>query len=130
MITGKHLARRTFLRGIGAAISLPVLDAMTPAFAATTRLASNSPPRMALRRSSSKLGKRSGSGLKLSRLRSSSHCPAKFSTNATDLGSSSMRRTCASITSGLWSLRSPANRNSSWSGMLLQRKYERREASS
>src|SRR5712692_1236215 len=47
MITGKHLARRTFLRGIGAAISLPVLDAMTPAFAATTRLASNSPRRMA-----------------------------------------------------------------------------------
>ena len=41
MITGKHLARRTFLRGIGAAISLPVLDAMTPAFAATTRLASS-----------------------------------------------------------------------------------------
>ena len=28
MITGKHLARRTFLRGIGTAISLPVLDAM------------------------------------------------------------------------------------------------------
>ena len=38
MITGKHLARRTFLRGLGAAIALPVLDAMTPAFAAATRL--------------------------------------------------------------------------------------------
>jgi hypothetical protein len=32
--TGKHLHRRTFLRGMGAAIALPMLDAMTPAFAA------------------------------------------------------------------------------------------------
>lgn len=47
MIIGKRLARRTFLRGIGATIALPVLDAMTPAFAATTRLASNTPRRMA-----------------------------------------------------------------------------------
>ena len=31
--TGKHLHRRTFLRGIGATIALPMLDAMTPAFA-------------------------------------------------------------------------------------------------
>jgi hypothetical protein len=36
MITGKKLSRRTLLRGIGAAISLPILDAMTPAFAAST----------------------------------------------------------------------------------------------
>ncbi|MBL8213526.1 MAG: DUF1552 domain-containing protein [Bryobacterales bacterium] len=34
MITRKHLARRTFLRGAGAAIGLPFLDAMLPAFAA------------------------------------------------------------------------------------------------
>jgi hypothetical protein len=34
MITRKHLHRRTFLRGMGAAIALPMLDAMTPAFAA------------------------------------------------------------------------------------------------
>ncbi len=47
MITGKRLARRTFLRGLGAAVALPVLDAMTPAFAAATRLASNAPRRMA-----------------------------------------------------------------------------------
>jgi len=46
MITGKRLARRTFLRGLGAAVALPVLDAMTPAFAAATRLASNAPRRM------------------------------------------------------------------------------------
>lgn len=37
MITGKFLARRTFLRGIGTSIALPFLDAMTPAMAATTK---------------------------------------------------------------------------------------------
>src|SRR5512139_325779 len=30
-LTGKHLPRRTFLRGAGAAVALPFLDAMTPA---------------------------------------------------------------------------------------------------
>lgn len=30
-LTGKHIPRRTFLRGLGATISLPMLDAMTPA---------------------------------------------------------------------------------------------------
>lgn len=35
IITGKHLARRTFLRGVGATMALPFLDAMVPAFAAT-----------------------------------------------------------------------------------------------
>ena len=34
IITGKQLSRRTVLRGLGAAIALPVLDAMTPALAA------------------------------------------------------------------------------------------------
>jgi len=47
MITGKHLARRTFLRGLGAAIALPALDAMTPALAAAARLGTNTPRRMA-----------------------------------------------------------------------------------
>lgn len=47
MITGKCLARRTFLRGIGATIALPMLDAMTPAFAAASRLGSNTPRRVA-----------------------------------------------------------------------------------
>jgi hypothetical protein len=32
-ITGKHLSRRTLLRGAGAAVALPFLDAMHPAFA-------------------------------------------------------------------------------------------------
>lgn len=30
-ITGKHLPRRTFLRGVGATVALPLLDAMVPA---------------------------------------------------------------------------------------------------
>ena len=33
--TGKHLPRRTVLRGLGAAIALPLLDSMVPAFSAT-----------------------------------------------------------------------------------------------
>jgi hypothetical protein len=36
--TGKALSRRTVLKGLGAAISLPFLDAMTPAFAHGARL--------------------------------------------------------------------------------------------
>ena len=35
IVTRKHLHRRTFLKGMGAAIALPVLDSMTPALAAT-----------------------------------------------------------------------------------------------
>ena len=34
IITGKHISRRTLLRGAGAAIGLPFLDAMRPALAA------------------------------------------------------------------------------------------------
>ena len=30
-ITGKHIQRRTFLRGVGATVALPFLDAMVPA---------------------------------------------------------------------------------------------------
>jgi hypothetical protein len=37
MITGKSLPRRTFLRGMGAAVALPFLDAMAPAFAAPAK---------------------------------------------------------------------------------------------
>ena len=39
-VTQKRLERRTFLKGVGAAIGLPMLDAMIPAFAATEKLAS------------------------------------------------------------------------------------------
>ena len=38
-ITKKHLPRRTFLKGVGATLALPMLDAMVPAFAATTKQA-------------------------------------------------------------------------------------------
>jgi hypothetical protein len=38
LVTRKQLHRRTFLRGMGAAIALPMLDAMTPAFGAPARL--------------------------------------------------------------------------------------------
>ena len=33
MLTRKHLPRRTFLKGMGATIALPMLDAMAPALA-------------------------------------------------------------------------------------------------
>jgi hypothetical protein len=46
IVTGRHLSRRTLLRGIGTAIALPMLDAMTPAFAAPSR-AAKSPTRLA-----------------------------------------------------------------------------------
>src|SRR5262245_6387623 len=36
-VTKLALPRRTFLRGVGAAISLPLLDAMVPAFTALAR---------------------------------------------------------------------------------------------
>ena len=39
-ITGKHLPRRTILRGIGATVALPFLDAMVPA----GRLGAQGPP--------------------------------------------------------------------------------------
>ena len=49
MITGKALPRRTFLRGIGAGVALPFLDAMIPAgtMKAASRLAGKPPVRMA-----------------------------------------------------------------------------------
>ena len=34
IVTRRHLPRRTFLKGMGTVIALPMLDAMTPAFAA------------------------------------------------------------------------------------------------
>jgi len=43
IVTRKHLHRRTFLKSMGAAIALPMLDAMTPAFAGPERL--NTTPR-------------------------------------------------------------------------------------
>ncbi|PZN33214.1 MAG: hypothetical protein DIU71_05645 [Proteobacteria bacterium] len=45
-ITKKHLSRRTVLRGLGAAISLPLLDAMIPARTALAKTAARPRPRM------------------------------------------------------------------------------------
>jgi len=47
ILTRKSLSRRAMLRGLGAAIALPFLDSMTPAFAAASRLGSAVPRRMA-----------------------------------------------------------------------------------
>src|SRR3979490_940111 len=48
MIFKKVIPRRTFLRGIGAAVALPLLDGMIPAFAATSDLAAKSPTRLGI----------------------------------------------------------------------------------
>ena len=47
IITGKHLSRRTILRGLGAMVALPALDAMTPALAAAAGRKTASPLRLA-----------------------------------------------------------------------------------
>lgn len=47
-LTGKHVDRRTLLRGIGSTIALPLLDAMCPALAAPAKLRKNFPPRIAV----------------------------------------------------------------------------------
>ncbi|MEE2778056.1 MAG: DUF1552 domain-containing protein [Acidobacteriota bacterium] len=41
IVTRKSLPRRTFLRGVGATLALPLLDAMVPAFAAAARSAAS-----------------------------------------------------------------------------------------
>jgi hypothetical protein len=48
MITGKHLPRRTFLRGVGASIALPLLDGMIPALTAQSRTAARGTRRLAV----------------------------------------------------------------------------------
>jgi len=45
-ITKKHLSRRTVLRGMGASVSLPLLDAMIPAGTALAKTAAAGKPRM------------------------------------------------------------------------------------
>ncbi len=47
IITGKRLPRRTFLRGMGTIVALPMLDAMVPAFARRNSLDLKAPVRMA-----------------------------------------------------------------------------------
>jgi hypothetical protein len=45
-VTKISLPRRTFLRGMGASLGLPLLDAMVPAFTAVARTAANPPRRL------------------------------------------------------------------------------------
>lgn len=48
IITKKAIARRTVLRGMGAALALPFLDGMVPAFAAIRNSAANPPRRLGI----------------------------------------------------------------------------------
>src|SRR6202046_487162 len=45
-ITKKHLPRRTFLRGLGVTVALPLLDSMRPAQTALTKTAASPSPRL------------------------------------------------------------------------------------
>src|SRR3979490_1647809 len=47
-ITKRALSRRTFLRGMGVTVALPLLDAMVPALTATAKTAANPVPRIGL----------------------------------------------------------------------------------
>ena len=48
MVFKKCIARRTFLRGAGATLALPLLDAMVPAFASAQNIAANPPVRLSI----------------------------------------------------------------------------------
>ena len=48
IITKKHLPRRTFLRGIGASVALPLLDSMVPALTAQELTAANPVKRLGI----------------------------------------------------------------------------------
>jgi hypothetical protein len=48
IVTRKSLSRRMVLRGMGASLALPLLDAMVPAFAATAKTAARGVPRLAV----------------------------------------------------------------------------------
>ena len=46
-VTRRAIPRRTFLRGAGATLALPLLDSMVPALTAASRTAANPIPRLA-----------------------------------------------------------------------------------
>ena len=48
IVTGKHLSRRTVLRGAGAAIALPLLDSMVPALSPKVARAATAPVKLPL----------------------------------------------------------------------------------
>jgi hypothetical protein len=45
-ITGKHMPRRTFLRGVGATVALPFLDSMVSAGGGRVQAATTDPTRL------------------------------------------------------------------------------------
>ena len=45
-ITKMALPRRTFLKGLGASVALPLLDSMVPAFTAQAATVANAPRRL------------------------------------------------------------------------------------
>src|SRR5438128_661155 len=45
-VTKRHLPRRTFLRGMGVTMALPLLDSMVPALTAQTKTAASPAPRL------------------------------------------------------------------------------------
>ena len=47
-LSQKHISRRTVLKGVGAAVALPLLDAMNPAATAWARPRPDRPKRFAL----------------------------------------------------------------------------------
>ncbi len=83
---------------------------------------------MDVRSASSNFGKAVVSGLKSGIMRVYSHCPAKFCTRALAFGSCNMRGICVCWT--LMSLNEPgaAAVNRASSGIVLQRKYDSRDA--
>jgi hypothetical protein len=46
IVTQKHIPRRTFLRGAGTTLALPLLDAMVPALTAQSKTAAKTPTRL------------------------------------------------------------------------------------
>jgi hypothetical protein len=48
IVTGRHLPRRTFLRGLGATVALPLLDGMVPAFASARTAAAQPVKRLGI----------------------------------------------------------------------------------
>jgi hypothetical protein len=48
ILTGRHLSRRTVVRGLGAAIALPLLDSMVPALTPTRLSAAGGPKRLGI----------------------------------------------------------------------------------
>ena len=56
LVTKKHMPRRTFLRGAGAMLALPLLDSMVPALTAQSQNSGESAPAPRFRLHSARRG--------------------------------------------------------------------------